>query len=320
MEHIKTFFDSSTIHGLSRISSTTRWSRFFWVLVVIGGFTGAGYLIYVSNYNWEQSPITTTIETLPISQITFPNITVCPPQNLFLDLNYDIVLANKIKLEDEMRFALFKHTFDLIQRGVYENIRKNVQKVEDPNRYDNWYHGFTKLSFPDRYYNWYHDFTNLSNSSSSHYLTYPVRTFATSGNISTQYFGEKWNKDNVDGRALLKISLYVPRSLKTHDNTTLVLNIDKIGLNKIYLTDDLTISCTLCNNMRKIYSHYKRNRTKPGSDGAYTIKLDRVVPNKTMRDLNQDFMPGFRLTWYYNDHVVPETAYSNRYPTKEFVR
>ena len=72
--------------------------------------------------------------------------------------------------------------------------------------------------------------------------------------------------------------------------------------------------------MRKIYSHYKRNRTKPGSDGAYTIKLDRVVPNKTMRDLNQDFMPGFRLTWYYNNQVVPQTAYSNHYPTKEFVR
>ena len=307
MEHIKTFFDSSTIHGLSKISSTRRWSRFFWVLVVIGGFTGAGYLIYVSNYNWEQSPITTTIETLPISQITFPNITVCPPQNLFLDLNYDMVLANKIKLEDDTRFALFKHTFDLIQKGIYEKTRKNIQKIEDPNRYYNWYHGFTKLTFP--YY--------------KGLLQYPVRTYAISGNISTQYFGDKWNTDNVEGRISIDIILYVPESIKTFDNSTiLVLNIEKIGLKKVYLKDELTIKCPIkCSAERSIYSHYKRNITKPGKDRTYYIELERDVSNKNIRNLKQDLMPGFRITWYYNKKVMPQNKYSHyEYATKEFVR
>ena len=87
MEHVKTFLDTSTIHGLSWISGTKSWLRLFWILVVIGGFSGAGYLIYTSFNNWEQSPISTTIETLPISRIIFPNITVCPPKQLFLNLN-----------------------------------------------------------------------------------------------------------------------------------------------------------------------------------------------------------------------------------------
>ena len=96
MEHIKTFLDTSTIHGLSWISSSTKWSKLIWILIVIGGFTGAGYLIYESFHNWQQSPITTTIETLPISEIIFPNVTVCPPKNSLLELNYDIMKANEI--------------------------------------------------------------------------------------------------------------------------------------------------------------------------------------------------------------------------------
>ena len=99
MEHIKTFLDTSTIHGLSWILSTRKCSRVFWILTVLGGFTAAGYLIYQSFDNWNQSPISTTVETLPISEITLPNVTVCPPKKLFLNLNFDILQAKKVKLE-----------------------------------------------------------------------------------------------------------------------------------------------------------------------------------------------------------------------------
>ena len=114
MEHIKTFLDSSTIHGLSHISSTRKWFRLIWILIVIGGFSGAGYLIYESFHNWEQSPISTTIETLPISQITFPNVTVCPPKNLFLNLNYDILQAEKVNLDKDKRETLMEASVNLI--------------------------------------------------------------------------------------------------------------------------------------------------------------------------------------------------------------
>ena len=103
MEHIKTYLDSSTIHGLYYISSTRRWSRLLWISIVFSGFTGAGYLIYTSFHHWAQSPISTSVDTLPISQITFPNITVCPPKNLFLNLNYDILQSEKIQLEKDDR-------------------------------------------------------------------------------------------------------------------------------------------------------------------------------------------------------------------------
>ena len=90
MEGVRTFLESSTIHGLTYVSTTRKYVRLFWIFVVIGGFVGASLLIKESFDSWSESPIKTTIETLPISEITFPKVTVCPPKNTFTDLNYDL--------------------------------------------------------------------------------------------------------------------------------------------------------------------------------------------------------------------------------------
>ena len=121
---IKEFLDTSTIHGLSFISSTRRWSRLFWILVVIGGFSGAVYMIYTSFYNWGQSPITTTIETLPISELRLPNVTVCPPKNSLLNLNYDIVHSDEMKLDNDTRKELFDFALDVVQDEFYQETRR----------------------------------------------------------------------------------------------------------------------------------------------------------------------------------------------------
>ena len=87
MEKLNTFLESSTIHGLSYIAAGRKYVRLFWILVVIGGFSGAGVIIYQSFQSWADSPVKTTIETLPITEITFPKVTVCPPKNTYTDLN-----------------------------------------------------------------------------------------------------------------------------------------------------------------------------------------------------------------------------------------
>ena len=135
VEEIKQFFELSTIHGLYHISSVRKWSRLFWIFVVFLGFSGAGYLIYLSFDNWHQSPISTTIETLPISQIRFPNVTICPPKNLFLNLNYNILQAEKVKFDKEKREKMIKDSLNDIQQKFYIELMKNLSKVEDPDRY-----------------------------------------------------------------------------------------------------------------------------------------------------------------------------------------
>ena len=85
MEGVRTFLESSTIHGLTFISTTRKYARLFWILVVITGFVGASLLIKESFDSWSESPVKITLETSPIAEIRFPKVTVCPPKNTFPD-------------------------------------------------------------------------------------------------------------------------------------------------------------------------------------------------------------------------------------------
>ena len=97
--NLKGFIESSTIHGVPYISKTKKFTKVFWILVVTLGFTFAGYLIYQSFHTWAGSPVKTTIETLPITEITFPKVTVCPPKHTYTDLNLDILRTENMSLD-----------------------------------------------------------------------------------------------------------------------------------------------------------------------------------------------------------------------------
>ena len=120
MEGVRTFLESSTIHGLTYISTTRRWARLVWSLIVIAGFTSAGYLIHSSFQSWAESPIKTTIETLPISELTFPKITVCPPRNTYTSLNYDLVMTDEMNISNEFRKELIDKYLMLNHDEIYK--------------------------------------------------------------------------------------------------------------------------------------------------------------------------------------------------------
>ena len=148
MEEVKNFLRVSTIHGLFHVNTEKTWSKIFWIFVVFGGFSWAGYMIHSSILNWYQTPISTTIESLPISQMKFPNITVCPPRNSILNLNYDIKMKENIKLSKVQREDLLAYAINVSQNKFYDEIMTNLSKVEDSDRYSNWYNGLTKVSYP----------------------------------------------------------------------------------------------------------------------------------------------------------------------------
>ena len=304
MEHMKTFLDSSTIHGLYYISSTKRWSRFFWIFVVIGGFLGAGYLIYESFDNWEQSPISTTLETLPISKITFPNVTVCPPKNLFLNLNYDILQSEKVKLNNDKRENLIKDSLGIYQEQFYKEMMRNLSKFEDPDRYYNWYHGYTEIGYP--YY-----------STNSNQLQYHVETYATSGNISTQYYEDKFDVDKVDGNIYIGIKVNVPASVDGDNNVTLMFDVNKRTIKEVR-SDWMKFGYNINGYIDVDLTHWSKNITAPSY--LYYISLDRQVSAEEITNMKLDMMPGFRLSWKYDTKVEAEYRYSSDATTKEFVR
>ena len=147
MEGIKTYLKSSTtIHGLSYISNTRRFVRFFWILVVISGFTGAFTMICQSFNSWTDSPIKTIIETKPIT--TFPKVTVCPPKNTYTDLNYDLMMTKNMTLDNDTIYELLNYTLEIIDEHLYETMLTNFSRLVDNDRYYNWYHGYTEIELP----------------------------------------------------------------------------------------------------------------------------------------------------------------------------
>ena len=207
MHDFKQFLASSTIHGLQYIEHSRNFVRVFWILVVFAGFFGAGMLIRESFINWDQRPMTTLTETLSINDVTLPNVTVCPPKDDYLNLNFDIIQLQKKGITEAIRKELFEYSITEIQNYFYEKIIKSLENIQDPDMYYNWYHGYTSISYPYEYVD-------------SDYRFHPfqfyhiIKTRAPYGNISTQYFGDSFDVNKLENDFYIRITLEVPERIR----------------------------------------------------------------------------------------------------------
>ena len=104
---LKEFLDNSTIHGLVHISTAkSRASRAAWVAIVVACFAFAIYMIVSSYKKWQESPVSTTITTHPITELEFPTVTVCPPWGSNTALNHLLHKVRDVNFTDEMRTTL----------------------------------------------------------------------------------------------------------------------------------------------------------------------------------------------------------------------
>ena len=143
MEEFQNYLESSTVHGLFYIGTTRRLVKLFWIFVVMTGFIGAGILIQQSFQSWQDSPVKTTIETRPISEVIFPLITVCPPKGTYTNLNYDLEKTKEMKIDikkykDDLYSNYIKHFHDLDYQNYATELKNNF---EEDNMYKNWYNG-----------------------------------------------------------------------------------------------------------------------------------------------------------------------------------
>ena len=164
----------------------------------------------------------TTIETLPITEITFPKVTVCPPKNTYTDLNYDLMMTDNMTLGNDTRNELTNYAFEIINDHLYELIMKNLSMLEDNDRFYNWYQGYTNIDLPTRTY-----------GSNPIPYSYYVHTYATSGTISTQYFGDEFDADKVETNMMYRIVVYPPDSVKWNSNVSLHFVIEKISMKNL---------------------------------------------------------------------------------------
>merc|ERR1712074_395736 len=83
---------------------------------------------------------------MPIAEMRLPKVTVCPPKNTFTDLNYDLMLAENVTFTQEMEDEMFESAVEIAEEDVFS--MSNLSKLNEKDRFYNWYHGYTELKLP----------------------------------------------------------------------------------------------------------------------------------------------------------------------------
>ena len=161
---------------------------------------------------------------------------------------------------------------------------------------------------------------------------YWITTSAISGNISTQSFGEKYDADwvmEIDN----KIRIYAPFS--GDKNTTISLNIQKNSITEIDSDDMLMRPKSLIGDIDKYSTHWSRNFSYEDIESTYfndTLRYHwlelhhiRTISEDEINSITLDVMPGFRLTWSYNEDLKSDDWFGNtdgnyKYINKDFIR
>ena len=305
MEIVRTFLESSSIHGLSHIASTRKVARIGWLLIVFVSFSCAANLIFASFQSWSNNQVTTTIETLPLSDIRLPKITVCPPRNTFTDLNYDLKQNENITFSKETREEMIKTADDIISNHVFLDI---FNKLNEENRYINWYHGFSQLTFPRMEYK----------VNDGGRLEWTAQTSALSGLVYTNNFGEDLNLKKVQRVVTFLFKVIPPKTVGINQNVTLHFEIEKlqVPLDSIGTQDMYESSY---GSLDLYQSKFHLNFTPPFSQYKF-LKLSRYFFETDIISAKINIMPGFKFKWYYTGNVQPQAKYMKDEKTKQFIR
>ena len=329
MESFKQFLETASINGLNHISSTRKWTRLFWINLVALGFVASTILIWESFQSWTENPIRTTTKTVPIKEIKFPKLTVCPPKNTFTDLNYDLMLAEEVTISNEERNELYEYVVELIDEHVYMDP---WDKLHEENRFINWYKGFTSMpsGTAEPHY------TGDALAAGGVYYTYSIDTSAPSGVITSQYFGEKYNPNLVEDRLQYHIRVWPFKSIRYNENVTLHFKIERLSFPQSGSSyDNFYLPSSLMEEKQKFLneSFSPPAGGDPKSAGSYNLVGDfcrtdssnendpckdsqtwhrmendlcrkfwnfRKISAKERSEANLQMVPGFRVSWNYS--------------------
>ena len=294
---IKDFLESSTIHGLSHISTARRLIQLFWMFVVLTGFTVAGFLIQQSFSGWAVSPISTTIETLPITDATFPLVTVCPPRKSFTNLNYDLMTMENARIDDQTRARLIRLAVKLINDAIFE---KDLQLMEVESGLSNWYRGFDRIFLPQK--------SRVNND----WTTYTVYSYASSGSVTTVGFKGDFDAAKFPLENKQMVYIYIPKEIQYVKNVSINLKIEhdtnekeniKLNNNKLALRPgeplEIVLPVSQCGRLCWI-TFYRE--MEPEYFNRWKLKR----------------MTGMRVSWHYNTSVESQSFYLDK--NKNFIR
>ena len=327
METVTAYLESGSINGLNHIAATKKWAKLFWILVVNGAFIISTFLIIEMYIEWGDNPIRTNIDTLPMSKIRFPKVTVCPPKGTFTDLNYDIKRAEGKILTLKEREELNKYARDTIESISF---MENLNQLQEKDRFYNWYHANSIIGGRRRNFL----------SKDYHAPLYILETTATSGVITSYLFGKQFDKNLIfEKERTIEISVFPPSNLihSKENNVTLHFHLDKFSVPKLNglsgrkHTFEFGVKqvevWAVVDKIQDDQNTYHFNVTHDYGDVYYfeeRLDLNKVDISELEK---MDQLPGFNFSWWYTGgdlepgNIYNSSPYTTDYDIyKEFVR
>ena len=183
MNLLREFLTISTIHGFAHIGSAKSWvTRIFWVVIVGASFGAAIYLINSSYTEWVDSPVSSMTTTRPISELEFPEVTVCPPKGLNTVLN---LVLEKVKdekqtpgLKEKLKHFVHSNFVDKPSKMFARDMTHlmNIQSLKDL------FEG--RVSIPEK---------NTFNSFGENQIT--IKTSLPNGSFSTPGYNKEYQSN-----------------------------------------------------------------------------------------------------------------------------
>ena len=322
MGGIQTFLESSTIHGLVYISTTRKYARLFWILIVIVGFSTAAYLIQQSFQSWADSPVKTTVETLPMSEITFPKISVCPPKDTFTDLNYDLMSIENVSMTDPgvpvtKNDQLLRFASEVVNDHLYLD---DWMRLQEADKFYNWYHGYTRITYPK------YEIETAESNYKALQFKYTIDTSALSGVVSTKHFGEEFDYKLVEKFCQFQINLHPPENFNDN-NFTLNVYLERATIRESKLVQNIIrLGDDTVGDEQTVVS-FKKNKIESSFDifySFYASPLYLISMSTAFSDLSDTkMMPGFSVRWWYTytgTGPKPMRKYLNDRKTKNLRR
>ena len=300
LDELNQFLSSSTIHGLAHIPASKRLWRLFWIVIVSAGFTVSSLLIWMSFSGWRESPISTTIAIQPITELRFPNITVCPPRNTATVLNHHLELARELSITNQTREELREYFYQNLLEIGYDEMIRNLSLHLERDGLRNWYLGLSTIVLP--YFN-----TDQGK------MGYVFRTVATSGEVSTPLYGEPWNISSFDTAFYFQVILFRPWKDKTRP-ISIVFQLEQDSLTELTGVDEMGSNAWM-------FHKDETNITMEGSmvnRNYYYIDLKRLISEEEAAKIKRDKMPGMKVSWHYNETVL--VANDLKFDNRNFVR
>ena len=203
----------------------------------------------------------------------------------------DFTFINNLIIGKEEKQQMIRDAVGNVHDLYFQNVvLANLSKLGEENRYYNWYHGYTNLKVP-----FWMDHNNA--------LTHWIDTYATSGIIKTQYFGDQYDPGKIE-----KQLSYIIRIFPPYDSTaTLTLEIERVFFSNCIDTMWMRVPSNYYINENVFVRTYTPPR-------QITIWIDRYCNQNEIDDngsSNSPSHPGFQIKWSINKILKPDRYFTD---------